>query len=608
MKRSINTTTGKSLFFVFLVLFLVGEKAYAAPIEVLAQISNNSFSVEEVAQLTVTVTGTRKAEIIPPEVDGLAIHNRGSQRSMKSVNGKTTFSFSTVYMVQALSEGTYTIPPITVSVKGENYSSEPITLEIIQTSGQKSQAGKPRTMTTQQNGPDKGALAFVQFIPKKTDGYIGEIIPIEIKAYFRTEVKELSLPILQGESFILPPLSREPQQSREAVNGVPYNVVSWDSSLSGVKEGAFPGTVTLDATLLLRRARPNDPFGNRDPFGGSLFDDFFSNSFQSKPVQLKSETVNFTILPLPATAKPESFSGAIGQFSIKSAASPHSIELGEPITLQLEIVGKGNFDRVQCPVFPDQNNFKVYQATSETASDGFSKTFEQAIVPKNANITEIPSLSFTFFDPEQKQYVTIHSNPLPLNIKSGALPVSVPQTTVKQPAATVAPPPVTATKLIDNLAPQKLENGNFHASIEPLIKKVWFLALILLFICMLIVFAGLRYSRQNRLNNPAQTRKKQATAILADNLQGIRTAQAEGDSTKLLAACRAAIQNQAGFILKQEPTAITQASLRQHHAISDELISLFEYAEQGAYGGQMLDSKELEGYVNSVINELEELQ
>ena len=81
------------------------------------------------------------------------------------------------------------------------------------------------------------------------------------------------------------------------------------------------------------------------------------------PVELKSDSTDITVVPLPIDHQPADFSGAVGQFSLSASATPVKVSPGEPVTLKLIVTGNGNFDRVQCPNFPDTVNFKVYQAS-----------------------------------------------------------------------------------------------------------------------------------------------------------------------------------------------------------------------------------------------------
>src|SRR5208282_2587855 len=52
-----------------------------------------------------------------------------------------------------------------------------------------------------------------------------------------------------------------------------------------------------------------------------------------------------------------------------------------------------------------------------------TKTFEQIISPQNADVHELPALSFSFFNPDDGQYHTLTQPAVPLVVKSaGATP------------------------------------------------------------------------------------------------------------------------------------------------------------------------------------------
>ena len=109
---------------------------------------------------------------------------------------------------------------------------------------------------------------------------------------------------------------------------------------------------------------------------------------EQKPIVSVSPEVVFTVLPLPTTDQPENFTGAIGDFDWKVEATPVDVEIGEPITLTMEISGTGNFDRVEAPVFPENPDWKTYSPSAKFLEQGNSytgtKIFEQAIVAKSA--------------------------------------------------------------------------------------------------------------------------------------------------------------------------------------------------------------------------------
>ncbi|RWX43993.1 Oxygen tolerance [Candidatus Electrothrix communis] len=103
--------------------------------------------------------------------------------------------------------------------------------------------------------------------------YSGQVVPFTLKAYFRSgkRVTLKSAPRLSGEDFLLQSLDEEPRQQQERLNGTVYTSLTWQGTLSAVKEGEVPLTVEMDAEVLVRsrgRLRGN-------PFGSSLLDDPF---------------------------------------------------------------------------------------------------------------------------------------------------------------------------------------------------------------------------------------------------------------------------------------------------------------------------------------------
>lgn len=183
--------------------------------------------------------------------------------------------------------------------------------------------------------------------PRKEKSYSGEVVPVVIKVYFREGIKANlnTLPQVVGEGFVLQQLAPEPVQTREVINNIPYAVLTWDSALSGIKEGQHTVSLELEATLLLReQRRSRDPLGRSmfsDPFfGDSFFDDFFG-SYREKEVKVASPQLDLEVLSLPKEGQPAGFHGAIGQFRLSVDGDPLEVEPGEPITLTMTVRGKG---------------------------------------------------------------------------------------------------------------------------------------------------------------------------------------------------------------------------------------------------------------------------
>lgn len=608
-----------SLLAVFFVSTFIGTtpiNVKAEDPEISVQLSSRTFTVDQAVQLDVTVHGSRKAKISFPEVEGLVITNRGQQSFMQSINGKTSISFATVYIIQSLTPGKYTIPPITALVKKKSLSTEPIEIEVIPSSAQLSanKGSHSRTLSTKdsdQNGRG-GELAFIEFTPEKKTGYVGEIVPVQIKAYFRTRLESPQLPTLTGDGVVMSPLTTEPRQQREVVDGFEYTVGIWDTSLSGVKEGEYSLSVNQNVSLLIQRSRQNSSrLRNNDPFGQSIFDDFFGGGYQRKNVNLQSKPQNFHVLSLPSDDQPKDFSGAIGTFTLTATAQPQGVEIGEPITLKLIVEGKGSFDRVQCPTFPDEDNFKTYQPSSEFNEDTNTKVFERAVIPKNGSITEIPPHSFTFFDPQQRKYVTIHSQPLPILVTGGENQPAV--RPVQTTSMTVAVPQQANKKsqvnkpLLNNLAPQKLVTGTLIKEIKPVFKQGWFITIVILCALVLVSLLVIFIRKRQATNNPELLRRKEASERLKLGIQELEQIKTSGDSAKMLSCCRSIIQQQLGYIWGMEPSAITFVDVQHKLESRSPLIDLFQNAEQGAYGEHSLSPEKFDEYIKTIETELEKL-
>jgi len=599
---------GFSTFFICLVLLLLIPLAAFAEITVETSLSTRSFPVDRAAQLTITVSGARSADIQMVEIDGLRFHSRGQSSQVNIINGSYSSSISSNFIIQALKPGTYTIPPLSVTAGKETIQTRPVTFEVTpvgQSSGSK--GGKTKGST------EENEIAFIR-LTEITKHYSGEVVPITIKAYFNQKYRANinSLPILRTDGVVMSPLTNQPEQTEEELNGKTYSVLSWDTTLSGIKTGNHPILFELDATLNLPQQRRMSTFG-----GSSLFDDSFFNSFfggfQQKPIKVVSPELHFEVTELPTGDKPDNFTGAIGDFRLTTSATPEQVEIGEPITLTIEITGKGNFDRVESPVFPITPNWKTYSPTTDYSSEeniySGKKRFEQAIVAKSSTLQHIPSLSFSYFDPEKKVYKMISSEPIPVKITAPDVPVN--QQLSAQTAATSKKPQTVSPGVprpgISSLAPIHLETGKFHQRIIPLYKRVWFLSGVGCCVLLLLLVAFFNIHTRNLAKHPELQLQKKRRQLLAESLARVSGAKSSGDGPLFLALCRQTIQQQLGLLWNVEGSAISLADIKNRLNTRPPLIEIFQAAEQAAYSTTALPPETMQIYFEKMKKELEEL-
>jgi hypothetical protein len=194
------------------------------------------------------------------------------------------------------------------------------------------------------------------------------------------------------------------------------------------------GTFDLSPTLRVNIVVPSQARRSaRDPF------DLFFQRRETRSVAVAVEPWTLTVKPIPEDGRPSTFSGAVGMFDFTVSLSRNDVTVGDPITLTARIEGQGNLDTIAMPDLQLDERFRVYdpklvQQAGRGAGRGL-KVFEQVVIPRSDDITGIPPVSFTFFDPAQEAYRTISRGPFPLTVS----PSTQAGRTVVQPDDPVSP-------------------------------------------------------------------------------------------------------------------------------------------------------------------------
>ncbi|MBW2599488.1 MAG: BatD family protein, partial [Deltaproteobacteria bacterium] len=182
---------------------------------------------------------------------------------------------------------------------------------------------QPPGSSTRLEESEIGQTAFLRVIPATHRPYVGETVPVEIRAYFRRGVRATvnSLPVPEGSVFSFQSISEKPRQTEETIKGEAFSVLTWNAVMSAVKEGEYPLNIYIDATLLVPDTSRRRPFLNNSFFDNSFFDNFFE-SVRKKEVNIKSTSRKMRVLPLPKAGRPDNFSGAVGNFTLSAEATP----------------------------------------------------------------------------------------------------------------------------------------------------------------------------------------------------------------------------------------------------------------------------------------------
>ena len=303
----------------------------------------------------------------------------------------------------------------------------------------------------------------------------------------------------------------------------------------------------------------------------------------------------------------------MGQFEAEASASPAKVNAGDPITLRLKVTGTGNFDRVSSNVLPGDTHWKTYSPKSHFDAEdsvGYqgAKTFEQPIIPIDGGISSIPSLSFSFFDPEKRQYVTRTTAPVAVTI-SGS---SVASTANVSPAALTPVPaqpqaaPSPAPPASSDLRPNKIESGSFVATLQPIYLNPWFLAAQGLPI--LAFLAGIAFiRRQEKVSHPERKRATAMQQAVRQQISAMDEAIKNHQTDAFFIHARSALQQRLGQQWNLRPEAITLADIDAHLGRGSENIrSIFEMADQASYSDLQFEDADLRQWRQVVLDELAE--
>lgn len=334
-----------------------------------------------------------------PNIPGLQPAGGTSQGFSSSIGADGSRQSVQTYSVQLLATqpGEIQIPAFQVQVGNEKLSSQPLRLVVLREDPAATAAG-PGSQP-----------AFLQLVLPKTNLYLGEVIVGELRLYVRNDVGNISdpqLPEIDGDGFNLSKKVNG-QNFQRRVGDTTYTVVPMSFSLSPVKTGTF-STGTGKGSVVIH-------FGPRD---------FWGNFRQRARVPFELEAQTLHVQSPPAENMPAGFNGAVGQYSMTVSVGPTNVATGDPITVKVQISGRGNINALSLPEQAAWQDFKVYPATADVeTSDPLglqgTKTFEQVIAPQNADIKELPALTFSFFDPETKLYRTLAHPAVPLVVRPG---------------------------------------------------------------------------------------------------------------------------------------------------------------------------------------------
>ena len=383
-------------------------------------------------QLTYSVN-QRAKDLRAPEFtdfDYVAGPYTSTSQSTSFVNGKRTSTFQQTftYTLIAHKEGAFTIPPASIKVDGEQYSSNGVRITVLPpdqptNAGANSQQRNTNGNATSQqrdNNSVSDANIFMRTLVSKTKVHEQEALLLSYKLYFAgVDVAQMTnntrLPEFKG--FLKQELEMgEIQTELEHYNGRNYQTAVLYRTL------LFPqrsGDIVIDPAQFEAQLRVQNRAQVR-----SIFDDFFG-SYVTVNKALTAPGVTIHVAELP-TGKPVGFSGGVGQFSMSSTISSTDLQANDAVTLTLTIQGAGNMKLLKTPAVDWPEGFEVYDPKvtnnfrNSTSGVSGTKTIEYLAIPRAGGTYTIPAVQFSYYDTQTDAYKTLTTPEYTLNIARSA--------------------------------------------------------------------------------------------------------------------------------------------------------------------------------------------
>jgi len=393
---------------ILLLTFFISGLLSAQEVSFDAKVSKKQLGINERLRVDFTMN-TDGDNFEPPSFENFTVVGGPSQSINNSwINGVRSFSKSYSYFLAPKKRGEFTIGQATIEIDGKTYKTLPVKITVT------AAIDKPKDP----NDPNYIASEKIHLVAEISNGnpYLNEAITVVYKLYVAQNTgvrnwREIDSP--RYNDFWSQNIDVKGIDIKQGTyNGEDYRyVVLRKTVLYPQKTGKLTiEPLSLDITVEV-------PSNRRDVFGRSFM------STVNRTVASRNRVIN--VKPLPENGKPENFSGAVGSFDFKVTTNKESLKATEALELKVSVSGKGNLKLFRLPkptlpsaleVYEPEHSEKVNTRTSGmqgTISDSYT------VVPNFQGSYPIPKVSFSYFDLKTKQYKTLTSERLIIEVNEG---------------------------------------------------------------------------------------------------------------------------------------------------------------------------------------------
>ena len=493
---------GKIILFISFVLCIFSY-AIAADLTFNASVDKNSVALDDILQYTLTISGNNAGNAPTPELpkfSNLNIVSQSQSSNFSIINGQMSSSKSFTYALQPEKIGKAHIGQASIAISGKTYTTEPIEITVTKAEGKKTQS-----QSQQPPGPWDNFDKFFNVHPShlrqqqmikdpfktelrasQTTVYVNQQIMLTFTIYRRVNPYQNLFTPPDTRGFLAINLPEDKKLREATVNGIKYVAQDFRTILFPTTAGNF----SIGPATFVAKA---------DPF--------------SAAETIKTDQLKIKVVPLPKEGKPDNFSGAVGEYQMDVSLKQNKLERGQPIQLTAVIRGKGNIQSISEPLSALPKEFKKLSATGkenvikDTSGLSGSKSFDIVLIPLKEGTFTLPPFEFSYFDPVKKEYRTLKSRELNLNILPSSAPL--PQEYEKSLAGETAKKQVSIAIPWDKIG----------TAIQNTVTSIFFWLPVGVIIVLITIFALYRKYQKRLFANPSRMRQKQALKVAKTRLK-----------------------------------------------------------------------------------------
>ena len=391
-----------------------------------AEVDRKRIGTEDTLVLTVRIEGDGARRVGAPTLPGMddfrVLRGPSVSSQFQWVNGRARSFRTFTYVLQPLRQGTLEIPEVTLKTSdGGSLETAPIEVEVVEGTAaerRRRTTGQGLSGLRQQRGSGSAKVKIEVELDRKR-AFVGQQVTVVYRIFTQLDITGLELadaPSYPG--FWVEDLKIDPNPSgrravRDGESYIEYTVM---------KKALFPtraGPLEIPALTFSLGVRGT----GRDPFESLFFG-------SGQTVYRKSTPLVLEVQPLPEEGKPASFSGAVGHYRLNVSPDRKEARVNDAISLRVRIHGEGNLRPVGKPALPQMSDFKAYdpKVDEKIRIEGErlkgSKTWDYVLLPLAPGSQEIPSIEFSYFDPDSARYQTLRSTPIRVQVERGEMQAS----------------------------------------------------------------------------------------------------------------------------------------------------------------------------------------